>query len=119
MELTVHLNTNDPVKAEDSVSIICSAKINNTLVDADIDVDMHLVSPQGFNTIERSENVNLGLYQRRITFRSVSAQDSGEFMCNATVKPSSTNIFLHPAYEEVPFDLVLSKYQSLNNCTAC
>ena len=119
MELKIHLNTSDPVKAEDSVSIICGAKINKTLVDVDIDVHIHLVSPQGINAIERSENVSLGLYQRRITFRSISARDSGEFICNATVTSSSTNIFLHPAYEEVPFDLVLSKYQSLNNCTAC
>ena len=49
MELKIHLNTSDPVKAEDSVSIICGAKINKTLVDVDIDVHIHLVSPQGIN----------------------------------------------------------------------
>ena len=112
VELTLSLNTSHPVIAGDSVSIICSAKINKTLVNIEVDVDMYIVSPRGIDATERSENVSLGLYQKSVTFSSISPRDSGVFMCNATVKSSSVNNLLYPAYEEVPFDLVLGEYHS-------
>ena len=109
MNLTLFMNTGDPVMAGDSVSIICSVRIDKHLVDVGVDVDLQLVSPQGVNATERSNDADSGHYQTSISFHSVSVQVSGIFTCNATVKSSPVNHFLIPAQNNRTLDLVLSK----------
>ena len=113
MELKLSLNTNDPVIAGSSVSIICMASIDKTLADIDIDVDIQLVSPEGMNADEQEENVLHGNYQRSITYNSISAQNSGLFICNTTVQPSTRNEFVMPAHKHQRFDLILG---TMNVC---
>ena len=116
LELTLILNSNsNPVVAGDSVNIICGARINKTLVDIDVNVDVHLISP-GINATEQEVTVRLspGLYQRSISFDSVSAQNSGLFVCNATVQSSITNVFVQSAYKHQTFDLILGNIRFIN-----
>ena len=108
MELTLSLNTTDPVVAGSSISIICMASVNKTLVDIDIDFDIQLISPEGERASESDGSATLGNYQKSLTYNSISAQNSdGHFVCNATVQPSARNEFIMPEYEQQRLDLIL------------
>ena len=113
MELTLIMNTTDPVITGSSISIICMASVNKTLADIDIEFDIQLVSPEGERAYESGGNANLGYYQKRITYNSISAHNSGNFVCNATVQPSTRNEFIMPAYKQKIFDLILGTMKCL------
>ena len=104
------MNTSTPVRAGDSISIICSANTDRTLVDVPVDVDLHLASPKGRKETERFPNSNdHSFHQISMHFSDISAQVSGNFTCNATIRASSTNEFLIPTNGSVIFDLILGK----------
>ena len=84
----MHLNMSEPVKAGDSVSIVCHANINRTLINVNTDIDVHLIGPSQIK-MTRVANTSLGLYQASIIFPSISTRDSGQYKCNATVRPST------------------------------
>ena len=115
MELTLSLSTADPVVAGSSISIICMASVNKTLVDIDIDFDIQLISPEGEEASESSGNATHGNYQKSITYNSISAQNSGLFVCNATVQPSTRNEFIMLEFEQQRLDLILGTV----NMSAC
>ena len=112
MELELYLNVSKPVRAGDSLSVICRATINTSLVDVGIDFKMHLESPQGVNASDRVEYTNPGLrlVQKNISYHNISAPNSGLFTCRATMKPSSMNHFLRSANENIAFELTLCKH---------
>ena len=114
MELTLSLNTTDPVVAGSSISIICMASVNKTLVDFDIDFDIQLTSPEGERASESGRSATLGNYWKSITYSSISAQNSGLFVCNATVQPSAGNEFIMPEYEHQKLDLILGTVNVCN-----
>ena len=108
--LIVSVNTSEPVMAGDSVSINCRVNIDRALVDVPIDIDLHLVSPRQTNATRMFINSNdSSLHQISIPFSNISARDSGNFICNATVRASSMNDFLIPVHESQAFDLILGK----------
>ena len=110
MELKVHLNTSDPVRAEDSVAVICSANINKTLINVNVDIDIHLTGPyQTSINMTGASNISHGLHQASIFFPSISARNSGQYQCNATIRSSDGGYFLNFASKEDDFFLILSK----------
>ena len=108
--MMIFLNTTSLVMAGDSVSIICSVSIDKNLLDVEVDVDLILVGPQQMNATERVNNASHGQFQTLVSLHNVSARDTGEFICNATIQSSLINEFLIPAYESKIFDLILSKF---------
>lgn len=108
MELTIHLSKSEPVKAGDSISVVCSININKTLVNVNTDIAVHLIGPTQIN-MTRVANTSLGLYQASILFPSISARDSGQYQCNATIRSSAIEYFLNSADKEDIFDLTLGK----------
>ena len=118
MNLTVSMNGSEPVRAGDSISIICRATIDRTLVDVPVDVDLHLVSPQGMNKTQRFSNSNVhgySFHQISMIFSNINAEISGVFTCNSTVRASSMNEFLSPANKNETFDLILGKLYCICN----
>lgn len=108
MDLTLYTNNSEAVRTGDTWNIFCHAKINKSLVDVGVDVDVQLISPQGMEANEY-DSTSLGLYERSIIFHNISVQNSGLFLCNATVRPSLVNPYLIPAYRSQDFDLILGK----------
>ena len=102
------MNTSKPVRAGDSISIICRATIDRALVDVPVDIDFHLVSPKRMSKTQRFSSPQ-SLYQTSMNFSDISAEVSGNFTCNASVRASSTNLFLIPAHGRQIFDLILGK----------
>lgn len=110
MEITVHLSTSDPVRAEDSVTVICSANINKTLINVNVDIDIHLTAPnQTSINMTGASNTSRGLHQASMFFPSISARNSGQYQCNATIRSSDGGYFLNSASKEDDFFLILSK----------
>ena len=111
MEVAVHLNTSDPVRAGDSVAVICSANINKTLINVNVDIDIHLISPNQTSTnMTGASNTSHGLHQASILFfPSISARNSGQYQCNATIRSSDGGYFLNSASKEDNFFLIISK----------
>ncbi len=108
--VTTSLNGNKPVRAGDSISIVCTAAIDRTLVDVPIDVELHLATPQGRNKTQTFPNSNShSLHQISINFSNISAEISGVFTCNAIVNASAMNDFLMPARKNDTYDLILGK----------
>ena len=107
MELILTRNTANPVVPGSSISIICMASVNKTLADIGIEFDIQLVSPQGESASKNGGNASLGNYQKTITYNSISAHNSGNFFCNASVQPSTRNEFIMPAYKRQSLDLIL------------
>ena len=108
--MKIFLNTTNPVKAGDSVSIVCSVRIDKTLLDVEVSVDLLLVSPQQMNATEKVKNASHGHIQTSVSFYNISARDTGKFICNATIQPSLINEFLIPANKSKTFDLILGKF---------
>ena len=110
MNLTVSMNTSKPVRAGDSVSIICGANIDRNLVDVPVDVDLHLASPEGMNETQSFANSSgRSLHQTSIHFSNISAEVSGIFICNVNITASSMNKYLIPAHVNQTIDLILGK----------
>jgi hypothetical protein len=109
MELTLSTTTTDPVVAGSYISIICVASVNKTLADIDVEFDIELISPEGVRASESGGNATLGNYQKRITYDNISAQNSGPFVCNATVQPSTRNDFITPDHKNQSIDFILGK----------
>ena len=109
MELTVHPSTSDPVRPGDSVGVICSANINKILININVDIDIHLVSRNQISNMTRVVNTSLGLYQASILFSNISARDSGQYWCNATIRSFAVGYFLNSVDREDDFNLILSK----------
>lgn len=115
MDLAVYPNTSNLfIKAGDKVDVICIAFINKTLVDVDVDIELHLVGPQRINRRNRVNNTSLNQHQVVISFPSISAENSGHYMCNASVQASSKMYFLNHIHKEGNFNLVLSKFTYIN-----
>lgn len=55
-------------------------------------------------------NSSHSLFETSVSFNNISARDSGEFICNATIQSSMMNEFLIPPHESKIFDLILSKF---------
>ena len=110
MEVAVHLSTSNPVRAGDSVAVICSANINKTLINVNVDIEIHLTSPNQTSTnMTGASNTSQGLHQASIFFPSTSARYSGQYQCNATIRSSDGGYFLNSARKEDDFFLILSK----------
>ena len=109
MELRVHLSTSEPVSAGDSVGVKCSATINKTLINVDVNIDVYLIGPNQTRNMTRVASTNLGLHQASIHFPRISAKDSGHYQCNATVRSSAVRYSLNSATKEDDFYLILSK----------
>ena len=109
MKLTVHPSTSDPVRAGDSVGVICSANINKTLINVNVDIDMYLVGPNEISNMTRVTNASLGLHQASILFSNISTRDSGQYCCNATIRSSAVGYFLNSVDREDDFNLILSR----------
>ena len=110
MELTIDLDVSEPIRAGDSVTISCSARINQTLVDVSINVDMNLtqkIPPREITTI--TDDSAPHLYVRSVTYANISAQNSGLYVCNATVGPAEMNNFLSISRHNATLDLKLGK----------
>ena len=105
----MHPSTSDPVRAGDSVGIICSANINKTLIDVNVDIDIHLIGSNQISNMTRVANTSLGLYQASLPFSNISARDSGWYWCNATIRSSAVGYFLNSADREDDYNLILSK----------
>ena len=114
MELTLTTNTADPVVPGSSISIICMASVNKTLANIGIEFDVELISPEGERASESGGNASLGNYQKTITYNGISAHNSGNFVCNASVQPSTRNEFIMPAYDHQRFDLILGTMKYCN-----
>lgn len=114
MELTLTTNTTDPVVPGSSISIICMASVNKTLADIGIEFNIQLISPEGKRASESGGNATLEYYQKSITYNSISAHNSGNFVCNATVQPSTRNEFIMPAYKRQRLDLILGTMKYCN-----
>ena len=115
MNLSVFKSTSEPVRAGDSISIICRANIDRTLVDVPVDVDLHLASPKGTNATQSFANSSgPSLYETSIHYSDISASEiSGNFTCNATIRALSTNEYLIPAIDSQSFDLILGKLNAI------
>ena len=111
--LILNKSTSNPIKAGDSINMTCRAEIDKTLIDLNVDVEVHLFGPGGIGTSERFNSSNLTLHQTSIPFSNISAEDSGLYKCNATIKASSDRYFLNPRYKEKYLDLILSEFLSL------
>ena len=108
--MTVSVNGIKPVRAGVSISIVCMAIIDRTLVDVPVDVELHLASRQGRNEIQTFPNSSgHNLHQISMDLSDISAEMSGVFTCNATVSASAMNDFLIPAHENDTYDLILGK----------
>lgn len=53
MDMMIFLNTTNPAMAGDSVTIICSIRVNKIFLDKEVNVDLHLVSLQGMNATRK------------------------------------------------------------------
>ena len=111
--LILNKSTSNPIKAGDNVNMTCRAKIDKSLIDVNVDVEVYLFGPGGISTLETFSSSNLALHQISIPFSSISAEDSGQYKCNATIKASSDRYFLNPQYKEDYSDLILSEFLSL------
>ena len=111
--LILNKSTSNPIKAGDNINMTCRAEIDKTLIDVNIDVEVYLFGPGGSSTSEWFNSSNLTLHQTSIPFSSISAEDSGLYKCNATIKASSDRYFLNPRYKEEYLDLILSEFLSL------
>ena len=112
MNLSVSVNTSTPVRAGDSISIICMAVIDRSLVDVPVDIELHLASPQGMTKNQTFHNSNdHSLHQISMNFDDISAEISGVYTCNATIRASTMNEneFLIPASDRQSYDLILGK----------
>ena len=108
--MTVSVNGIKPVRAGVSISIVCMAIIDRTLVDVPVDVELHLANPQGGNKTQRFLNSSgHSLHQISMNFSGISAEMSGDFTCNATVSSSVINDLLILAHENDTYDLILGK----------
>ena len=108
--MTVSVNSTKPVRAGESISIVCMATTDGTLVDVPVDVELHLASRQGRNETQTFLNSSgHNLHQISMDFSDISAEISGVFTCNATVSSSAMNDFLIPAHENDTYDLILGK----------
>ena len=105
LNLTLYLNTTKPVKAGDDVSVICNAYVNKTLIDIDVDIEMQLVGPRRTSASKIFGSTNTDFYELSITLPSLSAEDFGQYKCNATIKTSSDSVFSKPGYKEEVLDL--------------
>ena len=114
MELTLTTNTTDPIVSGSSISIICMASVNKTLVDIGIEFDVELISPEGERASESGGNTSLGNYRKTLTYNSISPRNSGNFFCNASVQPPTRNKFIMPAYKERMLDLILGTMKCCN-----
>ena len=114
MNLSVSVNTSTPVRAGDYISIICMAIIDRSLVDVPVDVELHLASPQGIpQGMSKNQTFNNSndhrFHQISMDFGDISAEISGVYTCNATIRASSMNEFLIPASDRQSYDLILGK----------
>ena len=110
MNLSVSMNTSTPVRAGDYISIICMAVIDRSLVDVPVDVELYLASPQGMTKNQIFNNSNdRRFHQISMDFGDISAEISGVYTCNATIRASSMNEFLIPASDRQSYDLILGK----------
>ena len=108
--VTVSVNSTKPMRAGVSISIVCVATIDRTLVDVPVDVELHLVSRQGRNEMQTfPSSSDQNYHQISMEFSDISAEMSGVFTCNATVSASEMNNFLIPAHENDTYDLILGK----------
>ena len=105
LNITLYLNTTKPVKAGDDVSVICNAYVNKTLIDVDVDIEMQLVGPRGTSTTKTFGSTNSDFHELNIMLPNISAEDSGQYKCNATIKTSYASVFSKPGYKEEFLDL--------------
>ena len=105
LNLTLYLNTTKLVKAGDDVSVICNAYVNKTLIDVDVDIEMQLVGPRGTSTTKTFGSTNTDFHELNIILPNISAEYSGQYKCNATIKTSSASVFSKPGYKEEFLDL--------------
>ena len=113
VEVTLSLSRSEPVTAGDLVIIMCTARINMTTVDIDINVAVNLTLEnqldQQNSIMTNLDDTTPGLYVRSVFYSNISAQNSGLYVCNASVSPSEISSFLSPHHDSDTFNLTLGK----------
>ena len=109
-------STTESVGDGDSLRMVCTVHVDKTLVNVAVNVDVYLVGPRGVNVTRTFDNSNISEHETDIRFNRISAKDSGQFKCNATVTASSTMYFLDPAHDDDTFTLTLSELILANAC---